>query len=424
MHTFIMYPLQNTPRSFALSLCAIILSSLFATPASAAMGDGSLPNVVTPYADYGLFYEDNLLRFHNDSAANSAKGSDQMADTVRRAAGGLRLDKQISLQHFTADLSLNRTSYNHFKQFDNTGVDALANWNWHVGNDIEGNLSTSYSESLTPFDAFRTSQTDLLRQKNVRRQWTNSVDAAWRFGADWRARGALTRYLLTYDLAALRGGDQAQDTAELGLDYLAASSSTVGVQLRHIHGGCPDSYCTGAVLGINYVQNEVKGKIDWQATGKTRLQFLGGWVQRTYDTFTAQNFNGVNARLVENLALTGKVGLSLSVWREIGAVYDLTANYALVRGVNLTAGWAVASKVRLDASYNVEQRAYNGVAILRGLTPSTRNDSDRKAMLALTYLPYSHLQLGAAISHETLNSSIPQLGFRANGAHVNAHYEF
>lgn len=421
-----MHPLQKNRSYTARSLCAlsIISSALFSVSAFAAMGDGSIPNIVTPYANYTLFYEDNLLRFYDSAAAKATQGSNQMSDTVRRAAGGFRFDKQISLQHFTADISLNRSSFDHFRQFDNTGEDLLANWNWHLGNNLEGNASTNYSASLTPFDSFRTSQNNVQLQGNVRRQWTNSLDAAWRLGADWRVRGAVSRYQLSYDLTALRGSDQTQNTTELGLDYLAPSSSTIGVQLRHLRGGCPDSDCHGSVLGANYIQNEFKGKVDWQVTGKSRIQFLGGWVQRTYDTFSTENFNGANARFVGNLSATGKIGLTLNVWREISAVADLTANYALVRGVNLTAGWDVASKVRIDSSYNLEQRDYNGVAVIRGVTPSTRSDSDRRASVAVTYLPYSHLQVSAAIFHETLSSTITQLGFKANGAHVSAHYEF
>lgn len=426
-----MYPLHinrcSTAR--ALSALSIISGAVFTVPAFAAMGTGDTPGAVTPravtpYVDYTVFYEDNLLRFYDSAAAKIAEGSGQMSDTVRRATGGLRFSEQISQQHFTADISLNRSSFDHFNQFDNTGEDLLANWNWHIGNNLEGNASTNYSESLTPFDSFRTVQSNLPLQGNVRRQWTNSIDAGWRFGADWRMHGAITHYQLSYDLDALHGSDQTQDTTELGLDYLAPSSSTIGVQLRHIRGGCPDSDCHGLVLGTNYIQNEVKGKIDWQVSGKSRIQFLGGWVQRNYDTFSTENFNGTNARLIGTWAATGKIGVAINVWREVSAVADLTANYALVHGVSLGGGWDVTSKLRIESSFNIEQRDYNGVAVLGGVTTATRIDRDRKAGLGLTYLPYSHLQLSAAIFHETLNSTITQLGFRANGAHVNAHYEF
>jgi exopolysaccharide biosynthesis operon protein EpsL len=395
-------------------LLSIMAGAAFCSPASALNGD-----VITPYADYALSYEDNLLRLHDSATAKATLGTDNMSDTVRRATAGLRFDKELGRQHLSANIGVNRTNYDRYRQLENTGKDLFANWNWQLGNNFSGNLGVSYLEGLTPYEDFR------ALEPNIRRQQRNNVDAAWRLHPNWRVVGAYSRYVLTYDLDAQRANNRTLDTTEFGVDYLARTNSTIGLQARHTRGGYPNSETLGSLFADNsYDQNEFKAKVDWRVTGKSRIQFVGGWVQRKHDAFPTRDFNGVNARLIGDSAVTGKVGVALNAWREIGAVDDLAANYALTHGLSLTSNWNVSPKVHVDGAIRIEERDYNGVTALAGLAPSDRSDRYRKLTLGVTYQPSRHVQVAASVFHDILNSNITQLGYRANGVQVNARYEF
>ena len=112
-------------------------------------------------------------------------------------------------------------------------------------------------------------------------------------------------------------------------------------------------------------------------TGTTQLHVLGGWVTKELDATnqgTKRDFTGANARLVTNWSVTKEVSVKFNGWREIGGVEDLTANYALNRGVSLASSWDVSPKIRIEAMYKEEQRNYNSVSVLAGLAASERED--------------------------------------------------
>ncbi|WP_447407059.1 hypothetical protein, partial [Clostridium perfringens] len=86
-------------------------------------------------------------------------------------------------------------------------------------------------------------------------------------------------------------------------------------------------------------------------------------------------------------AATGKTGFVANLWREIGGVNDVDANFALTTGASLGATYLPTAKLRVEGLVDVERRNYNGASIVTGVTPSSRRDSYEKASLSLTYAP-------------------------------------
>src|SRR3546814_15322487 len=89
-------------------LCiALICLSLLTTASIAYAEEG---DVFTPYVGYGMFHDDNLLR--------APDGGNRVSDSWQRTTFGVRVDKTISRQRLTADLSINDTNYDRFNQYD------------------------------------------------------------------------------------------------------------------------------------------------------------------------------------------------------------------------------------------------------------------------------------------------------------------
>ncbi|TQK04487.1 exopolysaccharide biosynthesis operon protein EpsL [Herbaspirillum sp. SJZ130] len=385
-------------------------------PACAADADGK---VVTPYVQYSILYDDNLLRLRNESAALSAVGTTQMSDYARTAVGGIKIDKSISRQRIMLDASLNRTDFDYFRQFDNSGKDLKADWGWTAGNYLSGDVGYVYSEALTPFQNFR------VFEKNMRTQKTSYATAAWRMHPDWTLRTQFTRFSLDYDLASQLSNTLEQNSAELGLDYTARSGSVAGIQLRHSRGTFPYStVISGTEINNSFKQDEIKAKVLWLFSGKTRLQFLGGWVDRKRDMSGAADYSGFNARAIADWAVTGQTLLTVNLWREIGGLSDVDANYALTNGVSLGAKLQSSDKLRFDGFLDVEKRNYNGAAVITGVTPSSRRDKYERASLSVTYSPTTSLSLIGSIFREHLQSNIDSLGYVSNGVAVTTRYEF
>ena len=365
-------------------------------------------DVFTPYVTFGAYYDANLLRQPEAVKQSGAALSDRWT----RAAIGLRMDKELGRQRLTADLSANHVEYDRFNQFSNDGKDLLANWKWVAGNQFSGNIGTSYSEGLTPFDDYRSFE------RSIRTQRKNYVDGSWRFHPSWQLNAAYNRFDLRYDTQAQNPSERNLDMTDIGIDYLAKSGNKVGLVARHIEGRYP-------YADINsYDQNELKAKVDWQLTGKTYLQFLGGWAKREYATNPQRDSSVPSARLTAYWKATGKTAFSLGIWRELGATDDLAANYARNQGISVGSTWDATSKISVDGLIMTEKRDYNGVAVIQGIAPSDRDDRYRNAMLGVTYKPTAHLRVRASVYRTTLDSNIAEASYRTNGIQINTRYEF
>lgn len=372
-------------------------------PALAIEGD-----TFTPYASYGIYYDANLLR-QSDAVRQSGA---QLSDRWTRAGVGIRMDKEIGRQQLTADLSAYRADYDHFNQYSNTGKDGVANWKWALGNQFSGNVGVNYAQALTPFEDYRS------LERSMQTQTKTYVDGSWRFHPSWQLNAGYSHYDLGYDLESQKPSERTLDITDVGVDYLARSGNKVGMVLRHIEGDYK-------YADINsYSQNEVKAKVDWQITGKTLIQFLGGYAKREY-AINPQRDSGVpSARLTAYWKATNKTAVSLGAWRELGATDNLAANYARNQGLSLASTWDATSKISVDGMLMKEKRSYNGVSVIAGLDPLNRSDDYRNALLGVTYKPTSHWRVRAAVFRTTLDSNIPSASYSTDGAHISTRYEF
>ncbi|MDB5992614.1 MAG: hypothetical protein JWQ10_4017 [Herbaspirillum sp.] len=377
------------------------------------------PDAITPYVGAGINYDSNVLRLR-DSAAANAMGLGGLSDTVRHAEFGLSLDTMISRQHLTANANVNQTNYDRFSELNHLDKNASVNWNWHTLEHIEGNVGASYSQGLTPFIDFH------LLAPNIRSVAREYADASWLFDPSWRVRGGLTHTKLWYDLASQQAGNNTQNQTELGLDYLASTGSTFGLQARHIRANFPvaEQDAGGAVLN-GYSQNELKAKVDWLVTGKTRVHFLGGWVSRKQDQISARDFSGINTRLAADWSPTGKIDVSGSIYREIGAVDELSTIYSLNRGATLASIWKYSAKVNLIAQINYVKRDFSQSTAGGVFAGSTaQNDVLRNEGLTLVYNPTDkwEVRLSGVRSLQTANISTG--GYTSNAVLFNTRYAF
>ena len=406
---------------------ALVLGSAACVPALAAPEDvlSRLPvyvspaDVLSPYIGYSYTYDDNVLGTQSGTGTSPGTGTGDQGDTTRRVLAGVNLRKRISRQVFSARLDFTRASYGKLANLNHDAKDLIVNWNWHVGNQFEGNLGTSYLKQLTPFVNFHS------RERNMRTQRREFVEGGWLLHPSWRVRAGVARDTLQYELETQNVGDRKETMIEAGIDYLARSGSRAGVQLRHTRGDLPNPQQFGTLLVDNsYNQQEIKAKINWLLTGKTQLLFLGGLVQRKHDVFPARDYSGLNARLIANWKATGKTSLNAGVWREIGALDDLTASYTLNQGVHVGASWDMSSKLRLDGLIKHESSDYSGTAAMASLQTIDRKDVFDTASLKLTYRPTAKLQLAVMLYRKDRKSNIEGNNYPNSGITISSRYDF
>jgi exopolysaccharide biosynthesis operon protein EpsL len=389
------------------------LLSICANWAFAEPGD-----VLRPYISYGVSYDDNLLRVNSAADAAALFGSSQTSDIINSETIGIIGDKQISLQHFNVQLELTRNEFNRFTSLDNDSHYYSGVWNWQFGQHVGGDIGVSDMRKLGTF---------LEVHQLVHNEHTYAhefADIAWQFHPSWRVRAAISTDEYINSLSTFANNNRNQDMSEFGLDYLAASGSSIGLQYSQTDGTYPARAQTpGSIFDTEFKQQEVSTVVDWLVSGKTHLQFKAAMLSRLYNQHPSRNFNGPNGRVTLGWTPTGKLNLSLATWREIYADEEATSNYVDGRGISLTPTWAITSKIKLQGKLSYEQQDHVGDPLIPSTQPQ-RHDVFQSANAQVSYEPLRNITLIASIEHDERLSNLSQLRFRDNTMLLHANYEF
>jgi len=376
-----------------------------------------LGDMFRPYVDYEVNFDDNMLRTRDNvsSAARQALfGSSKKSDVSQRITGGLIFEKEISRQRLTADGNWSHTYFDRFSKFDHNAQDVQGNWNWFLGDKFEGNMGATYVKDLAPFLFFP-------GVKNLQTVKTQFFNGDWRFLPSWSMHSGYTHYNLTSSNDLVKFQNREEHLFDVGFDFWASDTNKAGVRYRRINGDF-----TFNPLGADqsYNQNEVRAVIDWILSGKSWVQFSGGWVERKSPAFPERDFNGFNARATYVWRPTAKIQMALAGWRETGPVNAINARFSLNTGVSFTPSWDITNKLKLQGEVLYDNRDFNG---LDGVTLASRSNKNKifDGSLGLIYKPYTGIQISALGYHKQLTIDDNLLGnMAANGATINIRYTF
>lgn len=400
--------------SLRLHPMAVVIGALFtlsALPARAAPPEEGMKL----YGGIGWAYDDNLLRIPDNERPFGGK----RGDSYTTAEAGVVYNKRISRQRIAATAKLSKVKFDHFDQLDYDGRDIQAQWNWELGNKLEGRAEAGYAQVLAPYTDFRSDQ------RNLRQQRRQLFDAGWKMHPSWKLRAGVSRDKFTYELDAQRYNNRTEKAAEVELLYRPRSGSSVGLVARRVEGEYPyrRPVNTG-LLTDDFTQDELKARVNWYATGSTTLQALVGYVRREQPSFGEGKTSGVNGRINALYIPRGKLSYNAAVWREFAPIESSLVSYTLNKGASIGATWQATAKIKVDANAVYERRAYNARRDFAG--SDDLNDSIRSANLRATWQVKRKIQVAAGVSHQSRSGS-PALGtgkFDANVVQVSANLLF
>jgi hypothetical protein len=115
--------------------------------------------------------------------------------------------------------------------------------------------------------------------------------------------------------------------------------------------------------------------------------------------------------------------LTAGVSREFAAYEGSAFTYSLNTGKNVSAQWALSSKVSLQLEERWIKRDFRGLVVNNA--PVQANDNTRTSSLNLNYSVKDNIQLGAALFRD-VRTGVPRFtsSYRANGASLNATLQF
>lgn len=409
-----MWLTQGSPK-YGICFALLVFVFLFC---HASVHANVIGNLIRPYVSYSMTADDNILRIRDQMNAEALLGTNNLFDISHRFLGGANINKQISRQQLQFNGNWSHNRFEKFSQINNNAISLNGSWQWFLGNRLDGSMGANFDKSQSPF-LFQPGV------KNISTQRTEYFNLAWRYHPSWQVRGGYAHLDFETSSFLLRFQNRREHQFEFDWNYLPSSSSSVGLQYRHIRGEftSPILIFGGVFTENNYIQNEVRAKIDWRLTAKSRTVFSGGWVERRNSAASNSNFNGFNARLNYFWKPTGKIDIKLSGWRETLAIQSLTANFSLNMGGSTSATWRLSSKTRLlgDFSYNVQK--FDSFSAFVNQRSGIGNVNEIiTASLGLVYMPFNGTEFSVTAYHNSLFTNSTLGGFSANGATLSLRY--
>jgi exopolysaccharide biosynthesis operon protein EpsL len=387
-----------------------MLSAFTTIPAGAGPNDA-----LHVYGGVAYGHDDNLLRIPDNAPAfDNTRG-----DSWWTREGGLIFDKMYSRQRITLVAKLSKTNFDHFKQLDYDGKDLQANWDWQLGNHLEGKVGYSLQQVLAPYTDFSSSE------RNLRRTRSSYAEGAWRFHSSWRVRTGFQRDKYTYEALSNRFNNRTEDATEVELDYLPSSGSTVGLVARRVKGKYPFPRPVGPfTFNDSFTQDELKARVKWLATGSTTLDALVGYTRRDQASFGTGRTSGVAGKINATWQPRGKMTYKASVWRDFAPLESTVVSYTLNKGASIGAQWDATAKISVNADAVYERRNYSAQRDFAG--SGDLRDSVRTAALRATWKPRPLVQVQAGVAHQQRSGSVV-LGtgsFKSNSVTLTANAQF
>lgn len=392
-----------------------IAISMLCLMASQAYAEGMVE--LQPYVRAGVLYDDNLFRFASKEEA-AAAGFDTLSDRINTLATGAQLNLRMSRQLIRVNASINDNQYHRYRFLDNTGKSYGIAWDWRLGNDVYGELSTSQSQSVAGFN-----DNDII-VRNLQTFKRQRASINWNVLSTWTLYGIAETTDFENDEAIFQPLDREDESQELGTRFQTSSGTQIDLFYRHLKSDFINRVGTSALIfGRKNEQDQYGLNLAWLPTLKTRFTGQISTIRFTRENALQDDFNGLNQRWNLDYALTGKTSLGLTAYRELTSVDDLLSTYVLFKGAGANASWNATSKLNFNASYGVGKREFLGGSSVFSV-PVEREDNTKRLGLNMAYAPTEHASLQLRYVNEDRVSNINAFEYQFQSINLIGQYNF
>jgi len=356
-------------------------------------------------------YDDNLFRAVGDGGS----------DTIVSPFVGLRLDKQYSLQRFTANVNIsdNRYRTNNYLNFVAKNFDG--SWFWSFTPRLTGSISASRSETMNNFnDTFST-------QQNIRTDQTQALSFDYSPGGGWHAIAGLTRRTSQNSQTFNQIASFSSNAVDFGARYVFPSQSKISL-LNHIRKGkIDDRQITpeniASLFDTGFRENETEILLDWILSAKSTVNIVASYLNQKSDNFSQRNFSGFQGSLQYLWQPTSKISVSLAADSRLQGFQTNVDSYARSTSLLLTPRYQISPKISLNSNLNILKREFLGegpdVQVGRA-----RSDDQTSYGVGLLWQPTRNSSIGVDLQHMELDSTDDFFDFESNTATVSGNVLF
>ncbi len=365
--------------------------------------DRELERPFSGYLITTVGWDDNIFRLTDEAPPVPVDADDEGSrdDLFAKIGAGVEGKVDFSRQSFRFDVSASHYAFDTYSLLDTWEYSGTADFFWVIGDRLKGAFGYTGSERLPDFGELQFASED-----KVTSQYAH-------FGIDWRMLSRLELRLLAegfeYSHAdeAREELDNRVQAGTAGLFYVAPTGFSIGVQYRAAEGEYPNRQLVGATFVDNEYE-EAEGslvvQVPFATTGGFDLRV--GHTERIHEDVEDRDFEGFTGRAQLRVAPSAKIFLDMAAYREIRAIEELAASYAVVSGGSFGPAWAITSKIVLQASYTYEQRDFEGDPGFVIVDAPPREDKSNIARLSLGYRPNYHFEGVLAFEHGNRTANV------------------
>ncbi len=372
-----------------------------------------------PYVASTLLYDSNFLRLSDSVDPVSVTGQSDRSDFIKQVAAGFDMDWKIQRQHFIIKANVNQSWFQTFTNLDYTGWDTQAQWNWQIGNNLDGEIGYTNAQALGSFAQLNSVVNNLI---NNQRYFANG---GYLFHPNGKIKLGVFRTETEFDGSSRQFSNNTEDNAELNLQYLSPGGSIYGLRVIATDGQYPQRQIVpGSTQDDAYTRMSYALTWDWRANNKTRVDGFVGYTQQDYAHFGVRDFSDVTAQLNLGWQASEKTLLELSGRRLITQADNLFASFVLTQGVWFNLNWQPTPKIALKLPMSYQQQEYlgGGGSSIAGF--EQQKDDVGNVGLNLMYQPLDSISIGPVLGYEKRDSNIPTASYESKSAGVNLQAAF
>jgi hypothetical protein len=297
-------------------------------------------------AQAGVMHDNNVLR----------RPTGEETENILRYGVGARYDQRVyGRQSIFLDARGEFYDYTNFSDLDHFAYGLLGEWRWETVGNLSGTLGYERRRYQADISESQAAVQDLITGNRY------YGTAAWRFGADWRLRGAVEG---TDSARPSRRASETQSTSyTVGLDYVTVLANTLGVEYRKSYGDAPVSEeidPLGVFVANDYDEETVSLVAVYNLGSQLRARGRVGNTKRTYTQVAAADFDGTTWRAGIDWLPSPKVIIAFETYKEPRSVIDLEAHHSVLRGWAFGPSWSPTAKLSFYARYIEERRTLGG----------------------------------------------------------------
>lgn len=370
------------------------------------------------HVDERLSYDDNLFRLPAAVAPATNDGNTERASQIRIDSVGFSWDKQYSLQRIHADARMEHHQYSNHGFLNFNSVNGSLAWNWSLTPHLTGVLSADRNQVLNSFSDFRNQAS-----RNLRTNESRVASADYEIEGSWHVLVALLDYASVSDNKLLPVEDTFRSHgAQAGVKYILPSGSYLSYLERSERGEYPgQGGQSQALIDTEFTQRTHEILALWNFSEKTLFNARISNSERTHPNFSQRDFSGTAGRLDVTWKPTAKIGMVLSLGRDLTSYQTGYSNYIDSNALSITPTWIVSDKTQLKGRFSRSTRDYRGEPFG---SVTMRKDTINSAQLEFDWQAMRNIALAAMLQHDKRDSNYPGFGFTDTTATLSIRIAF